>query len=156
MNTNIAVVANDTKILLVDPEDFERVIQLHNIFDAGFRICYKVGGGTKGVANFIMRTPKGMDTDHINRNRWDCRKSNLRICTHQENCWNQGPRANSKSGIKGVHKNKLGMFVAQIRYGGVKHYLGAFATLEEAGLAYNDAAREHHGEFAYQNFSEEV
>ena len=45
--------------------------------------------GSKYLHQIIMDTPKGMSTDHINRDTTDNRKSNLRICTHFENMNNK-------------------------------------------------------------------
>lgn len=36
----------------------------------------------------IMKAPKGMDVDHLNHNTLDCRKKNLRVVSHTENCQN--------------------------------------------------------------------
>jgi hypothetical protein len=51
----------------------------------------------------IMGTPQGMDTDHINRDRLDNRKSNLRICTRAENISNRGCSSN-REGLEYVYK----------------------------------------------------
>lgn len=36
----------------------------------------------------IMKAPKGMDVDHLDHNTLDCRKKNLRVVSHAENCRN--------------------------------------------------------------------
>lgn len=50
----------------------------------------------------IAETPVGMWTDHINHNRLDNRRKNLRACTAQENQCNQSLQVGCSSVFKGV------------------------------------------------------
>ena len=105
----------------------------------------------------IMEFPKEMHIDHINNDRLDNRKSNLRICTmNQNNKDYPKPRTNT-SGYKGVHfaernlKKKKSLnkpWYAMIRVDCKNIYLGYFETAEKAHIAYCTAALKYHGEFA--------
>jgi hypothetical protein len=87
--------------------------------------------------------------DHRNLVRSDNRWDNLRAATHAENCQNTGARAHGTSGRKGVTWHKVaGKWMAQIMAGRKKEYLGLYATREEAGAAYDAAAKRLHGEFS--------
>jgi len=85
--------------------------------------------------------PTGMQIDHINGNRDDNRKCNLRLVTQKQNSENTLlPKSNS-SGFKGVHWHKrLGKWAANIRTNYTKKHLGYFETAEEAYSAYCKAA----------------
>jgi HNH endonuclease/AP2 domain len=86
--------------------------------------------------------------DHKDRNKLNNRWSNLRQATNAENIRNQALRSNNKSGVKGVHINKRGEYVAQLIVNR-KHVLCAyFETLEEAREAYVQASITHHKEFS--------
>jgi len=99
----------------------------------------------------ILNAPKDMQVDHINGNRLDNRRENLRLCTHQQNCMNRKPVT---PGYKGVSWAK-GKWRAQIRYQGYTHYLGNnFDAPEEAAQAYDEKAKELFGEFARLNSEE--
>lgn len=47
------------------------------------------------------------DIDHISRDRLDNRKQNLRLCTHQENTFNQKMRVTNSTGLIGVSFMKM-------------------------------------------------
>lgn len=102
-------------------------------------------------ALFHKKLPKVID--HINRNRKDNNILNLRECTTEQNAMNKGPsfkRKNNKttSIYKGVSTMKNSKkFRARIK----NSMIGIFKTEEEAAIAYNIAAKEAYGEFAYQN-----
>jgi HNH endonuclease/AP2 domain len=86
--------------------------------------------------------------DHINGNPADNRIANLREASRSQNQANSGLRLGNRSGLKGISRKPYGTWSAQIFYQGTKHYLGTFATPEEAHAAYREAARRLFGEFA--------
>jgi len=88
--------------------------------------------------------------DHIDRDGLNNRRFNLRNCTQQQNNFNKGLRSDNTTGYKGIFW-RCSAWAAQICRSGVHHYLGTFETKEEAALAYNKAAKELFGEFAYLN-----
>lgn len=94
----------------------------------------------------LLNAKKGQYVDHINGNPLDNRRSNLRICTNQQNTSNSKIRSNNKTGVKGVRYCK-GKYIAQINIGGKSKYLGTFKTLEEGKLCYDNKAKEIHKEF---------
>ena len=104
----------------------------------------------------IMHAKKGEYVDHINGNKNDNRKENLRIVTNQQNACNQGIRSNNTSGYKGVtwskNKNKWN---AQITTNYKRKSLGYFDCKHKAAQAYNNRAVELHGKFAKLNVIKE-
>lgn len=86
--------------------------------------------------------------DHINRDRLDNRKSNLRPASKSENGMNKVGW--SKTGFKGVVMDK-GRFAARILVNGKMMYLGSSRNLKEAATYYNNAAKKFFGEFACLN-----
>lgn len=71
--------------------------------------------------------------DHINRDRLDNRRSNLRICTHAQNHQNRKSRAGSSSQYRGVsfHRRAL-KWAANGTLDGKTHFLGHFDDEQEA------------------------
>jgi hypothetical protein len=86
--------------------------------------------------------------DHRNRDRLDCRRSNLELSDPGANSRNRGLRADNSTGLKGVSScsRRPGWFHAQIGYSrdGVsrKESLGDWETRELAGYAYDLRAQE--------------
>jgi hypothetical protein len=97
-----------------------------------------------------------METDHINHNGLDNRKTNLRICTTSQNAQNRPKDTRNISGYKGVGRcMSRGCnyeWRAEIKINGKKIHLGLFHSPEKAALAYDKAARNLFGEFALTNF----
>jgi hypothetical protein len=94
-----------------------------------------------------LQTPRPL-VDHINRNRLDCRRTNLRLANHQQNGFNRGPAPNSRTGLKGVQQMPSGRWRARINWNRRTIHIGIYATSEEAHEAYTNAARHLAGEFA--------
>jgi hypothetical protein len=104
----------------------------------------------------ILSFPSGKEIDHINGNQLDNRRSNLRTCTHSENQRNSKRRKNNKSGYKGVCWCSSGnKWKVQLRDNGKVKCIGFFTCLIKAARAYDKAAKEMYGEFAWLNFPEE-
>ena len=119
----------------------------------GYAVRNAPGKRHKYMHCVIMDTPPGMDTDHINGDRLDNRRSNLRVCTRAQNTHNQKVSKANSSGYKGVHWHKHDKrWRTQIKTGGKKIYLGNFHSKEYAALAYNRGALQYHGAFANLNY----
>lgn len=89
------------------------------------------------------------EVDHINRNRLDCRRENLRPCTRSENIRNGSKRNTNTSGIVGVSWDKgKNKWVARIVCNYKQIVLGRFEYIEDATLARRQAERVYFGEFA--------
>lgn len=101
----------------------------------------------------VARTPKGLQTDHINHDTlYNC-TDNLRVCTRSQNQMNQTKKNDNTSGYKGVSAFRKS-WQAKIGLNGRDHYIGVFSTKDEAARAYDEAAKRLHGEFATFNFRE--
>lgn len=121
----------------------------HNVYVRG----YKIGNGNAASVHLhrlITAAPAGMDVDHRNGHGLDNRRRNLRVSTHAQNI--QNARGSSRSGYKGVTWDAFnGKWRAKIQVDGRTRDLGRYADAWEAAQAYNAAAREAWGEFAWLN-----
>lgn len=110
----------------------------------------KIGFYRSGV--YLHKVLTGADnTDHKDGNGLNNRRSNLRVCTQQQNCLNAGKKRRGKR-FKGVYfREDRQKWWAQLYVGGRSFFGGHHDTEESAALAYNNLAREHHGDFARLN-----
>ena len=160
------ILAHGRGTVLVDDEDYERV--------ASHSWCLLRGGGqrkrTYAQANikrngkwqrtllhrFILDAKAGQRVDHRDNNGLNCQRSNMRFATPSQNQHNSGRRIYKgmrSSRFKGVHWAKhVGKWLAQIACDRKRFYLGLFIEEEDAARAYDQKAKELHGEFAKLNF----
>lgn len=133
---------------IVDESDFDRVSQVS--------WCYRRDGYAHGrykrklvlMHRFIMEAPRESLVDHINGNKLDNRKSNLRLCTFSENAIHRKVKSDNSSGYKGVYfKKEYGRWTSAIQVRGRRKFLGYFDTPEEAYVAYSNAAGSMFGDF---------
>lgn len=82
---------------------------------------------------YITKTTKDTVIDHINRNKLDCRRENMRIANNQINSLNRNAPINSKTGYKGVSLDKrTGKYRAYAKVDKKQICLGYFTTPELA------------------------
>lgn len=101
----------------------------------------------------IMNTPEDQEVDHQDFNGLNCLEENMRNSTSSQNGANKKPRGRSKyMGVSINETNGHTYIQAQININKRLTYLGHFPTEEDAARAYDEKAREVHGEFANLNF----
>lgn len=139
--------------VIIDSDDVERVTEYPwHLHKYGYAVA-SINGKSITLHRFITNAPPDQFVDHINRNRLDNRKSNLRFCTFEENLSNSNPRFNKK--YKGVYEEKhkkFKRFHAQATKDGKRYSFGRYHTAEEAAHAYDANIVILRGEYAYINF----
>jgi len=104
------------------------------------------------VHRLITGAKKGEYVDHIDGDKLNNVKSNLRICTNQENSCNARLRSNNKSGVKGVYWSQSRMkWTVQITFNGKTENLGRYSTLKEATEVRHRREIELQGDFSALN-----
>ena len=99
---------------------------------------------------YIMGCIRGDKTtvDHINHNTLDNRKSNLRVCTHQENNYNSQGHRDSHSKHKGIRKHGS-KWEVRLSVNKEHKFIGLTKTLDNAIRLHDLASILYHGEYAY-------
>jgi hypothetical protein len=125
----------------------------------GYAVRYMNDGTSKGCLVSMHRQIMGLPVqgrervvDHINGNRLDNRRCNLRIGTTSQNLANIPKRKTSRQAYKGIQQRRSSGWIASITVAGKRTYLGYFATPEEAARAYDKAALALRGTFSKGNF----
>jgi len=151
-----------TKEVLVDDSDHPHLVKHHWVLDKSKGTFYVYHRGSDPAGRLIKwkmhrvllgLTDGSIVGDHIDGNGLNNQRSNLRIATFKQNTMNRRP-ANKQTGYKGVcfseYKGKR-YYKCEIMANAKRYREGKFNTAEEAARRWNELAREHHGEFAYQN-----
>lgn len=138
---------NENKVL-IDDIDFDFINQYKwRLGSRGYAIR---SNGKKVIMmhRLINGTSKGLETDHINRNKLDNRRSNLRSVTSSQNHMNKGIPKNNKTGFKGIYwSEKRNKWTCYIRINRKTINLGMFLTKIEAIEKRKEAEKKYFGEF---------
>lgn len=107
-----------------------------------FRYAVAHGDGrTVYMHRLIMGEPAGLQVDHINHDKLDNRRANLRLASHGQNLQNR--RAGyGCTGVRGVSLQRNGRFRARAMVDGIEYRAGTFDTLDEAAEAAAELRRE--------------
>lgn len=132
----------------VDDEDFEWLNKWKwSLSSVGYAV--RVVGGRKHqrmllMHRVIMKTSSGMFTDHINRNRLDNRRRNLRNVSPSQSLYNTKLRKDNTSGAKGVYQDKRdGAWVMSLWFDR-KHITKRFWSFADAVRARKTAETIYH------------
>lgn len=123
---------------------------LHTNGYASTRVRIDGRGARIYMHRLILNPAAGVEVDHVNRDKLDNRRDNLRAAPRRLNAVNQGLLPTNTSGYRGVSRSG-NRWRAYIVIGGRQHHLGHYPAAEQAAGAYDVAALAAWGLFAVLN-----
>lgn len=139
-------------VALVDDEDYA-AIAAHRWYRAnGYVVRNVIIDGVARTITLHQFLLRRKETDHWDRNKLNNQRGNLRPCTRLQNCRNAGLRKDNRSGYKGVFwSERAKRWLVRIKTEDRLIQVGSFTDPKKAARAYNAAAIELFGEFAWLN-----
>lgn len=140
---------NIIKEIIVDEDDYYNLIQYKwKISHHNYVTNYKLGF----IHRYILNYTGEYYIDHINNNKFDNRKINLRIVTAKQNSMNKSSQKNSTSKYIGVYWNKNNnKWIAKIYVNKKYILLGQFNNELEAAKMRDLATLKYFGEYGNLN-----
>lgn len=140
----------------IDSQDKNEVLSYSwHLTDKGYlRTAIRISGRKSDLYlhRLIMAPPSNKIVDHINHDRLDNRRCNLRLCTRSQNNMNRKLRSDNLLGFKGV--TAVGnRYRVKIKFMNKNIYIGTFESAEKAAKAYDEKAIKLFGDYAYLNFA---
>jgi len=151
------VISSNNIGFLIDKDDYDKALRYNwYVGDRGYVVSTvkkSKGKGKWKLHRILMDCLEDDVTDkvvdHINGNKLNNTKYNLRLCTQVQNNRNMRLSKNNTSGVSGVYLLQSGKWSARISYNGKKFSLGSFSTFEEAVIVRKEAENKYFGEFRY-------
>jgi len=139
------------EIILYKPKTYDQIASVY-ISEEDFDKCSKIYwtlskyGYCRGydkinkreilLHKYILNSDKNELYDHINKNKLDCRRNNLRIANKQINSINREAPSNSLTSITGVSfDKKRNKYRAYVKINQKQIFLGYYINIEDAIIA---------------------
>jgi len=130
-------------VILDDDAPPELLCKNIHVTSRGYAIFYsKITQRMECVHKYIIGATQGQTVDHINGDRLDNRRCNLRVCTVKENTRNR-----LVYGYHLIKKNGKVRYRARVTVDGKRIHLGNYSTPEQAVKAYEDYYRTTNQEY---------
>ncbi|HCO92972.1 MAG TPA: hypothetical protein DIU00_03320 [Phycisphaerales bacterium] len=147
-------------VTLVDDdiaEKFAKKSVYKNISDGYIRFNSRESKVSDLLHVRIMNPPKGMVIDHINGDKSNNSRVNLRICTQSQNLLNQRVQPRAMSGYRLVNKRSNSSdFRLRYKLNQKEHHLCQFQSRHIAGIFADQILVKLVGPFVMKNFREKI
>lgn len=159
-NGDAVILTNKKEEIIVDESNYYDLLKYSWFINRhGYAISYDINRNYINdrkllkMPNHIMKTDKIID--HIDNNRINNKKGNLRIVTIHQNTMNRSKSKNKSSQYIGVYLSKSNKWVSKISLNGKTIFLGRFKCEIEAAEARDIATKKYFGEYGNLNFPTE-
>lgn len=136
---------------LVSDSDFPALSQFKWRYVNGYAARTASPNRLEYMHRVLMQPAPHQQVDHIDGDRLNNTRENLRLASRADNQRNKGVPRNSSTGFKGVGPYGE-RYHARIRVNGRRVHLGYWDDPEVAALVYDAAARRFHGAYACLNY----
>lgn len=136
------------KTAVIDAADAHLVFGRNWCFRGPGYAFTRINKNIIAMHRLISRCPEGKEPDHIDGDRLNNRRLNLRVVGRFQNTWNNGIRSDNTSGIRGVTWDSVNSkWRVTIGVSGKYIRLGRFSSLEEARAVREAAEIKYYGEY---------
>lgn len=147
---------NSNKSFIIDKCDYPLIKEYCWSMSSGYAVT-TMNKKTTRLHRFLMGFPEDKVIDHINQNKLDNRRVNLRICNQSDNLKNLKISIKNTSGKTGVYFDKRKKrWIARIAYNKKPKYVGSSKSFEKACLMRRQAEHEFYGEYAPKDSTNDI